>query len=161
MNEKKIQFIMLVGLPHSGKSDWAKTQNMTIHSAGELRKKLFGDTNNKDNNPEVFAQLYQNMLTDLSAGKDIIFDATNLTIDNRKTCLDKLKNLSNYDEIEKTAVIMATKFGKCLGRNNKQPNPIKKQIMHNLYHSYQKPTFDEDFDRILYFHEGELKPAKI
>lgn len=68
------QFIMLVGLPHSGKSEWAKTQNIKIHSASKLRTEMFGDNFHKWNNHDVFKQLHENMIVDLMDGKNIIFN---------------------------------------------------------------------------------------
>lgn len=152
MNENT-QFIMLVGLPNSGKSDWAKTQNMTIHSASKLRTEMFGDNFHKWNNGEVFKQLHENMQADLNTGKSIIFNATNLTRADRKTFLDKIRDL----KIKKTAIIVTIKISDCIAKNNKQEKPIANKILRNMYARYQKPTLDEGFDEILYFHEGELK----
>lgn len=52
---------MLVGLPASGKSTYAKKlskkENAIILSSDELRKELFGNINNQNHNAEVFKEL--------------------------------------------------------------------------------------------------------
>ena len=56
------KFIMLVGLPASGKSTYAerlKEKGYHIHSSDKIREELTGDVNSQDKNIDVFAELHK------------------------------------------------------------------------------------------------------
>ena len=53
------KFIMLVGLPGSGKSTFAKNLGYNIFSSDELRKELWGDESKQGNNTELFTELHR------------------------------------------------------------------------------------------------------
>lgn len=80
-------FIMMIGLPASGKSYKAETlsklYNAHIHSSDKLRLELFGDENIQDKNNELFAELHRRIKKDLSVGKSVIYDATNISYKRR------------------------------------------------------------------------------
>ena len=77
------KFIMMVGLPGSGKSLRAKNlavkENAIIHSSDNLRQELFGDKNTQDNNEELFKELHRRIKHDLKGEQNVIYDATNIS----------------------------------------------------------------------------------
>ena len=79
---------MLIGLPGSGKSTLAESITTSgdneeykpvIHSSDGLRKELFGDEATQGDNNKLFTELHRRIKADLIAGKDVIYDATNIS----------------------------------------------------------------------------------
>lgn len=62
MNKEMPTFVLMVGLPASGKSTYAQElaeeMRAVICSSDAIRKELFGDENSQDNNEEVFKLLH-------------------------------------------------------------------------------------------------------
>lgn len=83
-------FTMLIGIPGSGKSTWAKEQRGTIISTDAIRHELFGDINDQTRNAEVFDAAHTSIKCHLEAGNDVIFDATNLRSFHREILLKSL-----------------------------------------------------------------------
>ena len=111
----KPTFIMMVGLPGSGKStvatELAEIGNAKIFSSDEYRAKLLGDENDQSNNQLVFDKLYEEMLDCiLKSGHNVIFDATNITIKDRKRCLEKLSRYA----VNKIAYFVNTPYQICI-----------------------------------------------
>lgn len=66
----KPSFIMMVGLPGSGKSTYAKTLTLNgkpyiIHSSDNLREELYGDAAIQGDNNKLFAELHKRIKKDL------------------------------------------------------------------------------------------------
>ena len=77
----KPYFIMLVGIPGSGKSRWAKeirSKNTVIVCPDEIRKKLTGDISNQEFNSRVWFEAKLSVMNLLESGKNVILDATNV-----------------------------------------------------------------------------------
>lgn len=66
-------FIMMVGLPYSGKSYYAeklsKEYGAVIHSSDAIRAEILGDVQDQNNNGKVFEVLHRRVYDDLSNGK--------------------------------------------------------------------------------------------
>ena len=82
-----ISFIMLQGLPGSGKSMVAeelqkylaeRNWNIKIHSSDALRLELFGDMNYQDENGKLFDELHRHIKEDLSNGISVIYETSNV-----------------------------------------------------------------------------------
>ena len=90
----KPKFIIPVGISGSGKSRWIKSQtdpNTVVVSPDEIRKELTGSISNQTRNNDVFALAFQRAAQALNAGKNVIFDATNIVSYHRKLMLNNLK----------------------------------------------------------------------
>jgi len=115
-----IKFIQMIGIVASGKSSIAEQlalkENAVIHSSDALRIELFGDVNIQDKNEEVFRELHKRIKLDLSNGKNVIMDSTNLNYKKRKALLEELKKFN----IQKECYLVATPYEKCLEQNRKK-----------------------------------------
>ena len=91
-------FVMLVGLPGSGKSYIAhklSKMDYNIHSSDDIREELSGDINNQEINQKVFNILHNRVKEDLRANKNCVYDATNISYKRRKAFLEEIKSIEN------------------------------------------------------------------
>jgi len=143
-----IKFIMMVGLPGSGKSLRAKNlavkENAIIHSSDTLRQELFGDENTQDNNEELFTELHRRIKQDLKGEQNVIYDATNISYKRRKAFLEELKKIN----CEKICYLVATPYEKCLDQNKSRKRQIPEYVIKKMYLSFYIPQYYEGWDKI-------------
>lgn len=91
----KPMFMMMVGLPYSGKSCYAEKLkeefNAVVHSSDAIREEILRDVQDQNNNGKVFDVLHRRVIEDLSNGRNVIYDATNI---NYKRRMDTIQRLS-------------------------------------------------------------------
>lgn len=83
---------VMCGLSGSGKSTIAKKlaqehENTVIVSSDQIREELTGDYENQDRNDEVFQVFHKRIRENLENNKNVIADATNLTMKSRRAIL--------------------------------------------------------------------------
>ena len=93
------EFIMMVGLSGSGKSTVASKYNSPnshldtlVVSSDEIRARIYRNAQDQSHNNEVFEIAHKNIIELLKSNYNVIFDATNLTIKDRRSILQKIKN---------------------------------------------------------------------
>lgn len=155
MNKPK--FIMLQGLPGSGKSTWAENyklhkENVSICSGDNLRETMFGNVNDQSHNAEVFEALHKIIKEKLRAGETVIYDATNISRKRRMAFLNELKN----DGIDcvKIIVVFAVPFIECLRRNWYRERKVPYEVMDRMYRHWWTPGYFEGWDEIEINHDG-------
>ncbi len=145
------KLIMLVGLPASGKSSFAKVlskkENAIILSSDELRKELYGDINDKEHNVEIFEELHKRLKKNLLEGKNVIYDATNINSRRRKGFLSQLKG-NKYKDVEKICYYMNTSLIDCLNNNLARDGRVPTEIISKMYKTLQIPMYCEGWDKI-------------
>ncbi len=149
------KFIMMVGLPGSGKSTIAKElsimENADLHSSDNLREELFGDAKNQDSNGLIFQELYKRISRDLLEGTSVIYDATNLGYKKRKSLLEKLK-VGCYKE----CYMVATPYEKCQKQNCARSRRVPEKVIENMYRGIFVPQYFEGWDHIeIVFNDDE------
>lgn len=133
---------MMVGLPASGKSTYAKTiNNAVVLSSDKMREEnglAEGFTSNE------FWQHYVKVANETCG--DIVLDATNLI---RKNRINMLKNIKHSKAI---AIVMATHLSKCLERNFKRERSVPYNVIIKYRNAFTIPLESEGFDevRIIY-----------
>ena len=74
---------MMVGLAASGKSTYAKKlandTDAIILSSDAIRWELFGDETDQEHNQQVFQELHERAKECLCDGRNVIYDATNIS----------------------------------------------------------------------------------
>lgn len=142
------KFIMLVGLPASGKStvgkELSQELNATIHSSDSLREELFGNINEVSKNNELFTELHRRIKRDLSSNKNVIYDATNISYKKRKSFIENLNNIP----CQKVCYLIATPYEKCLEQNQLRERIVPEYIIERMYKSIYIPQYYEGWDEI-------------
>ena len=142
-----VKFYMMIGLPGSGKSFYTeclKNTGAKIFSSDALRKELFGDEENQENNEAIFKELHKRIKKSLSSGNDTVYDATNISFKRRKSFLEELKNIDCY----KIAIFMATPYEICLKNNYKRNRIVPENIIKRMYMNFTAPYWYEGWDEI-------------
>ena len=158
---------MLIGLPGSGKSTYAKklknkiennNHKAVIISADEIRKEVFGDEaiqkNEQYDSSHVFVIADNRIKLAMLEGKNIIFDATNINRKKRKAFLTNI-NKSHFLALKNTnyvysyqAVLIATPYEKCLKNNLNRRRVVPEEVIKRMMCNFEVPMKFEGWDRI-------------
>ena len=148
------EFIMLVGLPASGKSTYAaelKRKGFHVHSSDEIREELTSDVNTQDKNTDVFVELHKRIKTDLQSGASCVYDATNMSMKRRIAFLDEIKK---YD-CKKTCVLFVVPLEICKERNLNRERKVPDEVFDKMLKRFQCPYYYEGWDEIVVCAEGK------
>ena len=141
---------MLIGLPGSGKTTYAKSLverrgDITHVSSDEIRTKLFGSGGfTKEDQAVVFDEVHKTIIDLLKDGHDVIYDATNLI---RKYRVQFLKKLEGID-CRKLAVLFMDTLDNLKSRNMKREDPVPDGIYDRMIRLFDPPWYREGFDVI-------------
>lgn len=143
------EFVMLIGLPASGKSTYAQSLNKThvVCSSDEIRAEL-GDVNDQKKNGQVFSIMEERALTALKCGKNVVYDATNLKRKDRAKILSVIP-----DGVICRAIVFAVPYEECLERNAVRDRIVPGKVMKRMYMSFEIPWYNEGFRSIEIFGE--------
>lgn len=148
--------IMLVGLPGSGKSTFAANIRIkdvcdtttfypVIHSSDAIREELYGNPSVQDDPQKVFNVLHKRIKDDLTNGKDVVYDATNISKKRRIAFLDGLFPRIKCFPI---CVVMATLPEICIENNEKRERKVPPEVISRMLQSYNPPDLHEGFHTI-------------
>lgn len=163
--EKKYNFIMMIGLPGSGKSTLIETEQRRI-TAGYGIDTVIGSDMIIDDVAAILGKTYNEVFDDVIkyastysdtflslmsyAKKNFILDQTNLNLTQRRRRLGLLKN---YEEYNKIAVVfqvpdeeLKTRLEK---RKNEQGKTIPERVLREMKDSFIYPTTEEGFDKVM------------
>ena len=143
----RINFIMLVGLPGSGKTTVSKRlveEHEAVHiSSDQIRfeKGLAGDQH-----IGVFEEMLSQTRQNLKAGKSVIYDATNLHRKYRMALLDNIKKLGVY----KVCILFTEPYKVCCARNKQRSEYaiVPEYRMQQMVQSFDVPMEYEGWDAI-------------
>ena len=174
---KQPKLFMLIGLPGSGKSTFARNRvkfyddcnktRLEIVSSDDIREELYGTRSCQKDPARVFEIAHERIINSLEQGWDVIFDATNITRKNRASLLKKIPAYT-----EKFAQICWAPISTCIERDLKREFSVKTDVIWKMAYKFQMPFYDEGFDHICisypedfnykaYIEEDILNPSNI
>lgn len=137
--------IVLVGVPGSGKSTWAKAQNCQVLSSDEFRVMLSGDESNQDVHHQVFAAMRHVLRARLEIGPmTTIIDATNLRWRDRRPWLQAARKFGARVE----AIYFDAPLAVALERNRVRARLVPEEAIRKMHEAMQMPTVAEGFDEV-------------
>lgn len=141
------EFKMLVGLPACGKSTYSaklEKEGYSVFSSDSIRQELgFGPG---EGSGKVFELMQNRTRKALSEGKNVIYDATNLSRKNRVSILESIKN---YD-CDKECVLFTEPIEECIRRDDAREGfaHVGKDVIKRMSESFTVPMAWEGFDKI-------------
>lgn len=142
------KLFMMIGIPASGKStqamNIANEYNCIIHSSDNLRIEMFGSDEIQSNNDVLFNELHNRIINDLKNGKNVVYDACNISNKRRKSFLLSLNKIKCH----KIAVLICTPFSECLKRNEFRPRQVPVEVINRMYLNIKIPSKFEGFDEL-------------
>lgn len=154
-------FFMLVGLPYSGKSVYAeKLKNdfgAIIHSSDAIRAEILGDVEDQSQNTLVFDTMHQRIIKDLTDGKTVVCDATNINYKRRMDTLQRLRRI----ECQKVCIFMATPFDVCIERSKRRERVVPRDVVERMYRSIWIPNTYEGWDHVELVYPDGFEPYDV
>ena len=142
------KLILLVGIPGSGKTTYAKNYIKsylhTIHlSSDSIRAELYNDESIQGDPAEVFSLMQKRAIEALNNGQNVVYDATNIT---RKDRASIIGICPKFAKIE--AHIVWQPIEVCIERDASRERTVGKRIIDRMLKRFQAPYYDEGIDEI-------------
>lgn len=138
--------------PGSGKSwlsDKLAKSGKVVHSSDAIREELLGNVSAQSNQALVFETLHERVLSDVEAGRDVVYDATNIDFKRRRDFLQKVDcAVRDDDSFLKVCCFMATPYEKCLENNKTRERVVPEDVISRMYHKFDIPMYCEGWDDI-------------
>lgn len=152
----QVPVIIMVGLSASGKSTeaayMAEKLGADVYNADKIREELYGDASIQGDNKEVFHLLYERAKDDVSIGRPVILDNTNITVKDRKRAMNVFRN---YD-VRFEAVYMDTDIEECKRRNAERERVVPEYVIDRMAERFEEPKLEEGFWSVSYIYDEEL-----
>lgn len=141
---------VMIGPPGCGKSYYAEKlygyNGAKIVSSDDIRKKLYGDETVQKDHGKVFGIAHYLVAEELREGRSVIFDATNVTQDNRARLFQALKGVKRPFYI--CGLVYRGTLTKCLERNSERERNVPEDVVRKMWTQLRTspPELSEGFD---------------
>lgn len=152
------KFVIVVGLPGSGKSTYCKSHPEYVHISSDALRKEMGFDAGKGNNV-VFTEMMVRTKETLDKGQDVIWDSTNLM---RKHRMEMLICLNKYN-VSKHCICFTEPIDECIRRNNGRTgfDKVPESVIYNMAKNFTVPNEYEGFNEIRFIQTAEgIDPAE-
>lgn len=147
MNKPKL--IIMVGLSASGKSNHCKRlaedYKAVIVSSDAIREEICGNVSDQSNNEEVFKIFHKRIRKYLYEKRNVIADATNITMKSRRAIINNVKKM----DVEIIAYIVPKRIEECIRDNVDREHPVPEEVIYKQEKRFQIPFLEEGFDNII------------
>lgn len=145
-----VKLNIMIGLPGSGKSSYAKkyllTNNSVYLSSDQIRIDMYG-FEDQTHNAEVFNRMKKETILALKSNFDVIYDATNLIKKRRVSLINEVIKQTNNVEIN--AYLFCTPINIILERNiTRTERHIPWEKLEEMITSIECPMYYEGFKNI-------------
>lgn len=141
--------IFMYGYPAAGKTTFCKkfikeNPEVVYISADAIREEKYGSQDTYGNPIEMYGWILDKMKETLDAGKDFIYDGTNLYKEYRTDFLDALSE-RNWN---KFCLRINTTKDKCIANHAKRGRNITQEELNHYFDINEPPTMEEGWDEI-------------
>lgn len=148
MNKPKL--MLLVGLSGSGKSTIAQklaeeNPNTVIVSSNAIREELTDKVEDQTENEEVFKIFHNRIRKNLENKKNVIADATNITMKSRRAIMTKVNGL----DVEKICYLIPKPYEQCKVDNKNRLHPVPDEVLDKQIMRFQVPFKEEGWTHII------------
>ena len=163
-SDRPLRLFILVGIPGSGKSTWARAYladhpHYCLVSTDQIRAELYGDEAVQGDWQKVWQQVliqWQRGIEQVLQGQiaGVVYDATNACRDYRQQACATARALG-FSLI--VLIWFDVPLELALQRNRMRPRQVDPDIIARMHRQLQgaPPTLSEDVDQILHFAVGE------
>lgn len=142
--------VLLVGIPGSGKSTYAKSRFANeahrVHSTDAIREELFGDENIQGEWKKIEGVLKVRVAESVKNGVIAIVDATHASKEHRVNAIEWINRLG----AEVHAFYVNTPLEVCKERNKKRQRVVPDYVLEGMHAALAKnpPSIEDGFERI-------------
>lgn len=140
------KFTMLVGLPGSGKTYYVesiKSRNTALLQSHVYSEKFYHNQNR--NRKAAFKAMIKTTVKMLKRGKNVIYDATNVVLEDRLQVLQAIEGIP----CEKICVIFATAVEQCVAWDALTETPASEKAIRRMMLKWCTPCLDEGWDKLV------------
>jgi predicted kinase len=147
-----LQFIVMCGLPASGKSTYCnlrRKEGFVVISSDAIREEFYGDEGNQDHNSEVFKEVERRIKVNLECSNSVILDACNVSSRYRTALLQRVRGLEKrIGKIHASCMIMRTSYNDCIARSHMRSKDVPDYVIYRMYKNFNIPYWNEGWDSI-------------
>jgi predicted kinase len=151
------KLFLLIGVPGSGKSTWAKRSlvecpQMQLISTDAIRGLLFGDQGIQGSWLLIWQEIQRQLQQAIILRKTTIFDATNAQSAHRREVIALARDLGFREII---GIWADTPVWLCLARNQKRHRQVPEEVILRMHRQLREapPNLEEGLDCLIRFSE--------
>ncbi len=147
MKNQNMRLTILIGIPGSGKSSYARRLGEPTVSLDGIRRRLYGDASILGKTSEVDRQMRRKLEAYARRGRDVVLDATHISSRRRRRMIRLGRGLG-YQTI--AGIWFNTPLAECLRRNRKRKRRVPEFVIRKMDRDLrrQPPSLEEGFDTL-------------